>query len=130
MSGQLAIDLSDPCPIDYTGSTSSYDADDCRRGAIAAALRHAHRYAEHAAEESREYYEREERERRRDEEIPAELADLRQTIRATVQEIRSACAEGLTQRFPTAAAALRHTLNRDLETRRALIAERAELATS
>jgi hypothetical protein len=77
-SGQLAVDLSDPCPIVYAGSVDDYDAQEARRGAIAAALRHAHSYAENAAEESREYYEQEERNRRRDEEIPAELAKLRQ----------------------------------------------------
>lgn len=130
MSGQLAIDLADPCPIDYTDSTDDYDAQEARRGAIAAALRHAHNYAEDAAEESRDWYEREEARTRRDEQIPAELAHLRQTIRETVQELRSACREGLAARFPAAAASLRRTLDKALETRRALMAERAELANA
>lgn len=121
----LRVELSDWEEIDF----SDYNASDAIATSAREVIRSNDSSTEREAEESREYYERDQTETLIESNRET-LASLRDSIRRLAHELKSLCPSPLVSQYPAAAQAVRHSLKSLLAERRDLMAENSKLAAS
>jgi len=126
MSGDIRVHLSEWEEIDFSECESDYHTADAIRDAAKALVRSYESTTKREAEESREYYERDQKERDLDD-AKQELAALRQSIRTLCRELKALCPGALPAQFPAAASAVRASLARMLDERRETMETAARL---
>ena len=127
MSGDLRVRLDEWEEIDFSEAVSDYQADDAIRDAARELVRAYDYTTECEAEESREFYEKEDR-KAQIEENRDTLKTLRASIVSLARECRELCASPTAQRYPAAAEAIRERLAAMLRERASLISTNRKLA--
>jgi len=126
MSGGIRVHLSEWEEIDFSECESEYHTGDTIRDAAKDLVRSYDSTTEDESEDSREYYERDQKERDLDD-AKESLAALRQSIRALCRELRALCPGALPAQFPAAASAVRASLARMMDERRETMETAARL---
>jgi len=128
-NGDFRIALDEWEEIDFSECESEYDAMEAIRDAAKSVIRANDSTTENEAEESREFY--------RKEEVKFDIAEnketlktLRSEIRELAHELKALCPSSLTLEYPAAGKALRDGLKALLRDRRELMATNAELSAS
>jgi hypothetical protein len=129
MNGDLRVMLEDWEEIDYSDACSDYQAGDCIAEAARQVVRSNDSSTEREAEESREYYRKDQAERDIAENRET-LAALRSEIRDLCRELKALCPSPLAGTYPAAAKAIRRALGDLLADRRRLMGENETLAAS
>ncbi len=114
--------------IDFSDCQSEYDAEIAVEDAARSLIRSYDSTTERNAEEQREFYEKDKREREI-EENREELKEIRKDARSLITELRELCPT-LGGKYPAAQEALQKALRGLLRERRDLIAENVELANA
>jgi hypothetical protein len=125
----LRVMLEDWEEIDYSDAESDYQAGDCIAEAARSVVRSNDSSTEREAEESREYYRKDQVERDIEENRET-LAGLRGEIRELCRELKALCPSPLAGTYPAAAKAIRRALADLLADRRRLMDENETLAAS
>lgn len=128
-NGDLRVELSDWEEIDFSECGSDYQAADARREAAKEIIRSNDSSTQREAENSQEYYRKDQVERDI-EENKETLATLRGEIRALAHELKTLCPSALAMDYPAAGKAVIASLRSLLSERRELMAENVKLAAS
>jgi len=127
-TGDLCVHLDDWEEIDFSEANCSYSTDSAVEDAARRVIRSNDNTTEQSAEESREYFEQDQRgqEISRNRE---ELKEVRESARRLIAELRELCPT-LGSKYPAAAEAVQGALRGLLRERRTLIARNEELANA
>lgn len=128
-NGDLRVSLEDWEEIDFSECESDYDTQSAIEDCAKEVIRSNDSITEREAEDSREYYEREDK-ARQIEENKETLAGLRGEIRALAHELKTLCPSPMATDFPAAASALRSSLKSLLADRRELMQANQEIAAN
>lgn len=128
-NGDFRVHLDEWEEIDFSECESDYQAQDAIQDAAKSLVRSYDSTTQREAEESQEYYRRDQVERDM-EENKETLATLRGEIRALAHELKALCPSALAIDYPAAGKALRDGLKTLLRERRELMATNARLAAS
>lgn len=117
--GDLRVNLDEWHEIDFSDAGCDYSARECLGDAAKGIIRSCDSTTAREAEESREYYRKDQAEREIEENRET-LATLRGEIRALVAELKTLCPSPIAAEYPAAGKALRLAL-------RGLLSERSDL---
>lgn len=125
----LRVDLAEWEEIDFDGCENERHAADAIEDASRSLIRSNDRKTEREAEDNREF-DRVENVRNQIGENAEELKNLRHEIRGLCGELKNLCPSGLAALYPSAAKAVRQSLETLLQSRRDLMAANTELSAS
>jgi hypothetical protein len=129
MGGMIAVDLTTWETVDFADCQSDYDAGTARHDCARSVIQSADSIAQRMAEDSREYYRKDQVERDIEENRET-LKTLRHEIRELARELKTLCPSALASEYPAAGKAVLASLRSLLADRRELMTANEKLAAS